>query len=55
MHIIIGIPGHIIIAGMPQFIIAVIRSQHSFIMSIDMPSIGIIVHTMPFGVISHVI
>ncbi|SDP10160.1 hypothetical protein SAMN05443582_103400 [Phyllobacterium sp. OV277] len=40
--------------GMPMFIIAVIRSQQSFIISIDMPSIGIISQTMPVGVILQV-
>jgi hypothetical protein len=52
---IIGMPGHIIIAGMPMAIIDIMRSQYSFIMSIGMPSIGFMVQTMPAGVISHVI
>ena len=55
MHIIIGMPPHIIIIGMPQAIICVIRSQQSFIISMVMPSIGIIVQTIPRGVISQVI
>lgn len=36
-------------------IIAFMRSQQSFIMSIGMPSMGFIVQTMPAGVISQVI
>jgi hypothetical protein len=54
LHIIIGMPPHDIIMGMPMFIIAVMRSQQSFIISIDMPSIGIISQTMPVGVILQV-
>lgn len=55
MHIIIGMPPHIIIMGMPQAIIRFMRSQQSFIISMVVPSIGIIVQTMPAGVISQVI
>ena len=47
MPIIIGIPPHIIMQGMPAAIIRVMASQRSFIMSIDMPSAGIILQTMP--------
>lgn len=47
-------PPHDIIMGMPMFIMAVMRSQQSFIISIDMPSIGIISQTMPVGVILQV-
>ena len=55
MQSIIGIPPHIIVIGMPQAIILFIWSQQSFIMSMVMSSIGIIVQTMPRGVISQVI
>ncbi|XXU34855.1 hypothetical protein WME93_38835 [Sorangium sp. So ce1000] len=53
MHIIMGIPPHIIIMGMPADIIFVMASQRSFSMSIDMPSGGIILQTIPSLVISH--
>lgn len=53
MQHIIMLP-HIIIMGMPIFIMLFICSQHCFIMSIDMPPIGIMVHTMPLEVISQV-
>lgn len=43
---IIMLPQHIIM-GMPAFIMAVMRSQHSVNISIDMPSIGIISQVMP--------
>jgi hypothetical protein len=52
---IIGMPGHIIMAAIPMFSMAIMRSQYSFIMSIGMPSIGFMVQTIPAGVISHVI
>ncbi len=55
MHIIIGMPEHIIITGIPMAIVAVMRSQQSFIMSIGIPSIGFIVQTIPAGVISQLI
>jgi hypothetical protein len=55
MQHIIGMPGHIIMLGMPMFIMAIMRSQQSLITSIDMPSIGFMVQTIPAGVISHVI
>lgn len=55
MQHIIGMPGHIIMAGMPMLIMDIMRSQNSFIMSIAMPSIGFMVQTIPAGVISHVI
>src|ERR1700694_1117922 len=55
MQHIIGMPGHIIMQGMPMFIMAIMRSQQSLIMSIDMPSIGFMVQTIPAGVISHVL
>ena len=46
MHIIIGMPPHIIIIGMPALIIVITRWQHSLNISIDMPSPGIILHIM---------
>ncbi|RKD60785.1 hypothetical protein [Rhizobium sp. WW_1] len=46
---------HIIMAGMPDDIIDIMRLQHSMNMSLSMPSIGIISQAMPFGVILHVI
>lgn len=55
MHNIIGMPFIIIMQGMPIAIIEFIASQHSRIMSIDMPSIGIILHIMPSFPISQVI
>lgn len=53
MQAIIGMPPIIIIIGMPAVIIWDIRSQQAAIMSMVMPpSIGIILQTMPVGVIS---
>ncbi len=46
---------HIIMTGMPDDIMDIMRLQHSMNMSLSMPSIGIISQTMPFGVILHVI
>ena len=40
MHIIIGMPPHIIMIGMPAPIIVIMRWQPSLNMSIDMPSPG---------------
>ncbi|WP_437981768.1 hypothetical protein [Sorangium sp. So ce117] len=53
VHIIMGIPPHIIIMGIPADIIFVMASQRSFSMSIDMPSGGIILQIIPSLVISH--
>ena len=53
-HIIIGMPLQVIMHGIPQFIIDCIMSQQSFIMSIDMPSAGVIMHSMPSAVMSQV-
>jgi len=55
MQVIIGMPPHIIIIGMPMFIMAIMRSQAIFIMSMVMPSPGVILQTIPVGVISQVI
>jgi hypothetical protein len=52
---IIMVMPHNIIIGMPDFIMLIMRLQHSMNMSLGMPSIGIISHTMPVSVISHVI
>jgi len=48
-------PPHIIIIGMPIFIIAIMRWQHSMNMSFMDSSIGIISHFMPVGVMVQVI
>ena len=53
--IIIGMPPHIIMHGMPAVIIDCIVAMRSFIMSICAMSIGIIFMTMPSLDISHVI
>lgn len=53
VHIIMGIPPHIIIMGIPADIIFVMASQRSFSMSIDMPSGGINLQIIPSFVISH--
>jgi hypothetical protein len=53
--IIIGMPFIIIIIGMPIAIIEFMASQHSRIMSIDMPSIGMHFIIMPSLPISHVV
>ncbi len=42
MHIIIGMPPIDIIMGMPMPIMLIMRLQQSMIISMDMPSIGII-------------
>ncbi|WP_438005505.1 hypothetical protein WME89_43420 [Sorangium sp. So ce321] len=47
MPIIMGIPPHIIVIGMPADIIFIIASQRSLSMSIDMPSGGIILQVIP--------
>ena len=54
VHIMV-MPPHIIIIGMPIFIIAIIRSQHSMNMSFIDSSMGIISHFMPVGVMVQVI
>jgi len=52
MHIIIGMPPHIIIIGAPIAIIELIASQRSFMRGIIDASTGIIFMTMPSFVIS---
>ncbi|AKJ02106.1 Hypothetical protein AA314_03732 [Archangium gephyra] len=54
-HIIMGMPLHIIIIGIPMAIMEFIASQHSFIISIWPASMGIIRHIMPSLPISQVI
>jgi hypothetical protein len=49
------IPPHAIIIGMPMFIIAIIRWQHSMNISLEASSMGIISHFMPVDVIVQVI
>jgi hypothetical protein len=55
MHIVIGIPAQLIIAGIPIAIIAFIALQRSVSICIDDASIGVIRQTMPSFVISQVI
>ncbi|WP_153116588.1 hypothetical protein [Rhodocyclus tenuis] len=52
--IIIGMPLQVIIIGIPLSIMACIIMQQSFIMSMVMPSAGIIMHIIPFSFISQV-
>ena len=52
-HIIM--PPHIIIIGMPPFIMAIMRLQHSMNIAGSMPSIGFISQTMPASVILQLI
>src|SRR5215470_4641616 len=44
MHIIMGMPPHIIIMGMPAPIMVIMRWQHSLNISMDMPSPGMTLH-----------
>ena len=55
MHIIIGMPPHIIIIGAPMAIIDCMASQRSFMRGIIDASVGIIFIIMPSLVISQVI
>jgi len=51
MHIIMGMPPHIIIIGMPAPIMVIMRWQHSVNISMDMPSPGMILQViMPPGI-----
>jgi hypothetical protein len=50
-----GMVPHIMVIGMPQFIICVIMSQHILSMSMLIAPIGIIMQFMPCRVISQVI
>jgi hypothetical protein len=53
-QLIIGMPEHIIMHGVPFFIIMVMVAHMSFIMSMLMPSAGIIMHCMPLSVMVQV-
>jgi hypothetical protein len=55
MHIIIGMPPHIIIIGMPAAIMAIMRWQASLNMSIDMPSPGMTLQVIASPLMSQVI
>jgi hypothetical protein len=44
MHIIMGMPPHIIIMGIPVPIMVIMRWQHSLNISIDIPSPGMTLH-----------
>jgi hypothetical protein len=55
MQHIIGMPQHITIIGIPIAMHFIMFSQHSFIISMVVPSIGAILHIMPSLVISMVI
>lgn len=54
-QLIIGMPEHIMPTGVPQAIMSVSIVHMLFIMSIEAPSPGIIVHFMPWAVIAQVI
>ncbi|MEJ1964127.1 MAG: hypothetical protein WDO56_22325 [Gammaproteobacteria bacterium] len=53
-QLIIGMPAHIMPTGVPQLIISVSIEHMDFIMSMLMPSAGIIMHFMPWSVIEQV-
>ena len=55
MQTIIGMEPHIMVIGMPQFIIWVIMSQHILSMSMLIMPVGIMVQLMPLAVISNFI
>ena len=55
MQTIIGTLPHIMVIGMPQFIICVIMSQHTLSMSMLIMPVGIIMQVMPCFDISHFI
>ena len=54
-QLIMGMPEHIIMQGVPFFIIIMSVAHMSFIMSMLMPSAGIIMHCIPLSVIMQVI
>jgi hypothetical protein len=54
-QLIIGMPAHIIMQGVPFFIIDIMVMHMLFIMSMLMPSAGIIMHCIPLSVIVQVI
>ena len=53
-QLIIGMPAHIIPTGVPQAIISVSMEHMLFIISIVVPSAGIIMHFMPLSDIEQV-
>jgi hypothetical protein len=53
-QLIIGVPQHIIMQGVPLCIIVLIIEQASFIMSIVTSSPGVIMHIMPLSVMVQV-
>jgi hypothetical protein len=55
MHIIMGMPPHIIIMGMPAPIMLIMRWQHSLNISMDMPSPGMTLHIIMLPDISQLI
>jgi hypothetical protein len=55
MHIIMGMPPHIIIIGMPAPIIVIMRWQHSLNISMDMPSPGMTLQVIMLPAISQLI
>jgi hypothetical protein len=55
MHIIMGMPPHIIIIGMPAPIMVIMRWQHSLNISMDMPSPGMTLQVMALPDISQLI
>jgi hypothetical protein len=55
MHTIIGMLPHIMVIGMPQFIMRFMLSQHILSMSMFIMPIGCIMQVMPFASILHVI
>jgi len=55
MHIIMGMPPHIIIMGMPAPIMVIMRWQHSLNISMDMPSPGMTLQVMALPDISQLI
>ena len=55
MHTMQGVLPHMRVMGIPQAIMRFIVSQHIFSMSMLIMPVGIIMHVMPFALISHVI
>src|SRR5262245_59689596 len=55
MHIIMGMPPHIIIMGIPAPIMLIMRWQHSLNISMDMPSPGMTLHIIMPADISQLI
>jgi len=53
-QLIMGMPAHIIMQGVPFFIMVSMSAHMSFIMSIVTPSPGVIMHCMPLSVMEQV-